>query len=280
MSTWFTEEQLPGLRLAMRVKKRLVKKKSKYQTIEIAETSSHGRLLAIDNMVMLTERDEFIYHEMMSHVPLFSKKRTDNVLVIGGGDGGIVRECLKHPAIAEIHLCEIDNDVVELSKKYLQFTGSALKSRRVKTFIEDGMKFLRRNEITYDVIMIDSMDPQGEAKKLFSENFISFAHKRLKKNGILCAQSESPFFYSHTITEMHQQLCKNFKYVAFYHATIPSYPFGLWSFALASNAKISFHRKKYMALKKNLNTKYYNDDVHSACFKLPNIFHDLLHAKH
>lgn len=279
MSNWFFEEQVPGLRLSFKVKRKIAKEKSKFQSIEIIETVSHGRLLALDNMIMLTELDEFIYHEMLAHIPLFASSDPKRVLVVGGGDGGTVRECLKHDSVSAIDLCELDEKVINMSKQYLPFTGKSLNHKKVNIYVEDGFIFLENNTRKYDVILVDSMDPKGEAKKLFGKQFLTLARDNLQPHGILCAQSESPFFYASTSKQMLRILSSLFEHVSFYCAPIPTYPFGYWSFVIASNSPIQFQRDRYLKQQSAMRFKYYNDAIHAACFQLPEFFRASLYGK-
>ncbi len=275
---WQTEEQQEGLRLSFKIKKKIISKKSKFQKIDIVETYTHGKLMSLDGKIMLTERDEFVYHEMLAHVPLFSSSKVRKVLIIGGGDGGTARECLKHDNLKILHLCEIDEEVISISKKYLPITASCFSNKKLKVFIEDGFKFLKKinkNE-RYDIILVDSTDPVGAAAILFEDSFFELVKNALNPNGILCTQCESPFFFSETITNVHSILSKMFKNCSHFTAPVTTYPSGYWSFAIASNKKIKFNSKNYQKISKKMNCKFYNDEIHQACFALPNFFKKLI----
>ena len=271
---WISEEQLKGLKLSFEVKEKIISKRSKFQNIDIVVTTTHGKLLLLDNKVMLTEMDEFIYHEMISHVPLLSAKNPQNVLIIGGGDGGTARECLKYKNL-KIDVCEIDKEVVDLSIKYLPFVGNSFKNKRVTNFFEDGFEFLKKIYISkkrYDVIIVDSSDPIGAASVLFENQFFELLKKCLTKNGVTCMQCESPFFHAETIKNVTKDLHHSFKNVKHYIATIPTYPFSLWTFAIASDQKIDTDPKNLPKFK----TSYYNQEIHKASFALPNILKKLI----
>lgn len=278
---WLAETQKQGLKLAIKYRKKIASKRSQYQLIEIFETESHGKVLLLDKKMMLTQKDEFIYHEMLCHVPLFQINKPKRVLIIGGGDGGSVRECLKHKSIEEIHLCEIDKDVIDLSKKFLKFTADSLKKKQVSIFIEDGFKFLENisgNE-KYDVILVDSADPVDFGEKLFGSDFYKLAKKVLSKNGVICCQSESPFFHSEIIPKAHKRLAKIFKNVSHFTAPVTTYPSGYWSFVIASDNSIQLNNEYYESNYVRKNFLFYNKRMHWGSFCLPNFFEDLISSK-
>lgn len=276
-NSWLFEEQGKGIKLSIKIKKTLASIKSKYQLIEIFDTASHGIIMMLDHKFMITQKDEFVYHEMISHIPLYSRESPQMVLIIGGGDGAAVRECVKHKSIKEIHLCEIDSDVVKLSKKFLKFATSGLKDRRCKVFIEDGFSYLRNYKgQKYDLVIVDSTDPVGFAKKLFGIDFFKLVKNVLTKDGIICCQSESPFFYAKTISNTNDRLSKIFKYVSHFTAPITTYPSGYWSFAIASDKKMKFNNKNYLKNYIRKDYKFYNKNIHISSFCLPNFFEDLL----
>jgi spermidine synthase len=189
---WFTEYQTKNVGLTIKAKE--VKTiKSKYQEILILDTEEFGRVLVLDGAVQTTERDEFMYHEMLVHPAMLKHPNPERVLIIGGGDGGSVREALKHPSVKEVHLCEIDEEVIIVSEKYLPTISEKLRDPKVKIYIEDGNVFLEERENYYDVIIMDSSDPIGPAEVLFKEAFYNKVKNALRENGIMVAQTESPF---------------------------------------------------------------------------------------
>ena len=276
--SWHIEKQEEGLQLGFKIKKKLFSKKSKFQNIDVVETYSHGVVMSLDEKIMVTQKDEFVYHEMISHVPLFSLEKANNVLIIGGGDGGTARECLKHKYLKHIDVCEIDKDVIEISKKYLPFTADCLKDKKINVYTEDGNKFLidEKNKQAYDVIIIDSTDPVGMAAVLIEESFYAKAKKALRPGGIICTQSESPFFMSKTIPVIHKNLSRLFKYVEHYTAPVTTYPSGYWSFAVASDKKIRLNKQNMKQNYSKMKCDFYNEKVHIAAFALPNFFLKLL----
>jgi len=274
---WFYENQTENQRLGFKIKEEIYSGQSKFQKIDIFDTEEHGKLFTLDDLVMLTEATEFVYHEMITHIPLCTHKKPKDVLVIGGGDGGTIREVVKHKTIERAVLCEIDGEVIEQSKKHLNFTACELDNPKVQVVVEDGFKFLQENKDSYDVILVDSTDPIGEGAKLFGENFYKLCYSALRKDGILVFQSESPFIHKHIITDVFNNLKPIFKIVKLYTAFIPVYPSGMWSFGFASK---SYHPIKDLHKKRakeiSNTTKYYNKKIHESCFSLPNFTKELI----
>jgi len=267
---WFEEkfEADKGRGLKIEIEKKLEDINTKYQHLQIFETKAFGRMLVLDSAVMLTEYDEFAYHEMIAHVALNTHPNPKRVLVIGGGDGGVVREIVKHKEVEEIHLCDIDEEVIKMSKKYFPNVSSGYKDGRVKVFIENGAEFIKNNK-NYDIIIVDSPDPVGPAESLFSEEFYNIIYDALKEDGILITQSESMFYHQKLISNLSNFIPKIFPRYWHYYTLVPTYPSGEIGF--------SFCSKKYNPLEFNKNRarsikglKYYNEDIHIASFKLPN----------
>jgi len=230
-------------------------------------------MLVLDGMVMTTIRDEFVYHEMITHVPLNTHPCPQNVLVIGGGDGGAIREIVKHPLVEKATLVEIDRRVVEVSQELLPEISCGLDNPKVTVIYDDGIKHVRDNPNTYDVIMVDSTEPVGPAVELFSGNFYNSISGSLKEDGLFVAQTESPFLNANLITSCYQEISSVFPLTKLYLASIPTYPSGLWSFTMGS--------KKYdpegIDISKNLSypTKYYTPSLHLGAFKLPKFVEEL-----
>jgi spermidine synthase len=273
-SVWFTDRN-ENIALSIRHKgERLFKEKSPYQKVEIYDTFEYGKMLAVDNMVMCTEKDEHAYHEMITHVPLQLAPHVNNVLVIGGGDGGTVREILRYAHIKNVTMVEIDEAVVRASKEHLPQLAASLEDSRLNLIIEDGIKFAATagNE-TYDFIILDSSDPVGPAKGLFSSEFFKNIHRILKPQGFLVAQSESPRFNHAAFVELNQCLKSIFKSVHCFLAFIPTYPTGMWSFTLTSKEQINpvsnLDMSKAETFSEKENLQYYNAEVHKAAFALP-----------
>jgi len=279
---WFTEYyedegmELSGTGLTVKVKSAL-RKKTPYQELLLLETEDWGKMLVLDGAIQTTERDEFIYHEMIVHPAAFTFTRSiERVLVIGGGDGGTVREVLKHSP-KQIDMVEIDRDVVEFSKEYLPTISSSLNDERVNLVFGDGREFVKDKEGAYDLIIVDCSDPIGPSKVLYEEGFYRDALKALKLDGIFVTQSESPFAQNRVHRKVVEELSKVFKIVRPYLAFIPTYPSGMWSFTVASNrldplgVSPSALGKLYREfVEKNGELRYYNPEIHYGAFAIPN----------
>ncbi len=279
MELWYTEQHTPNVGLTLRVKETLCVKKSAYQDIVVLDTYEYGRMLLLDGMVMTTDRDEFVYHEMITHPSLFVHPDPREVLVVGGGDGGAVREVLKHRSVNNVTLCEIDETVIEVCKEYFPNISCELSGNpKVSIAVEDGALFLDRHPGTFDIIIVDSTDPVGPAVSLFSQDFFSKCLASLKEGGILVAQSESPLYHLDTIRDMKKSLMEaGFKKVRFYWGVVPTYPSGMWSWVIASNAVDpveDFSKERFY--KSPVPTKYYTPEIHLSAFSLPAFFENAL----
>lgn len=280
------ETFLEGHSLAFTIQETLAEVQSPFQKIGFYRTPSHGVLMMLDDTVMLTSRDEYVYHEMLTHLPLLSHPAPRRVLIIGGGDLGAVRECLRHPGVEEIHLCEIDGQVVELSRQHFAWADAAARDPRATITIGDGFELVQRPELAnrYDVIMVDSSDAAGlqaqpQASKLFSETFFTLMRRPLAPGGIVCGQCESVFYNVPFIRANHADLRKEFREVHMYAATISTYPGGLWCFYFASdevNPRQSFDAQRFAALRAQGSLRYYTRAMHQACFALPAELEDAL----
>ncbi len=275
---WYYENQTPNLRIGFKIKNVIFSGKSKYQKIDIYQTEAFGKLFTLDDIVMLTERDEFVYHEMIANVPLCTHKAPENVLVIGGGDGGTIREVVKHKVVKKVVLCEIDDVVIDKSKEYLPFTASEFDNPKTEVVIEDGFKYLKEKQNEFDVILVDSTDPIGEGEKLFGEDFYKLCYSSLKEDGILVFQSESPYTHPKFISEnINKRIKKIFEVCSLYLVYIPFYPSGMWSFGFASKKYHpinDFVKSRAEDISKQ--TKYYNPEVHKSCFSLPNFVKEIV----
>ncbi|MGB9663044.1 MAG: polyamine aminopropyltransferase [Moorellaceae bacterium] len=264
---WVTELQTPDLALSCRIKRTLHREKTSYQELTIVDTEAFGRMLLLDDVIQTTVKDEFVYHEMISHVPLNTHPHPQEVLVIGGGDGGAIREIIKHPQVRRAVLVEIDARVVANAREYLPEIACGLDDARVEIRFEDGIEHIRQLEGQYDVIIIDSTDPVGPAAGLFAREFYQNVYRALKPDGLFVAQTESPFFNPEFIRRVQQDIASIFPVTRLYLATVPTYPGGLWTFSLGS--------KKYDPLDvdpqqiPHLPTRYYSPEVHRAAFALP-----------
>jgi spermidine synthase len=273
MELWFKEYQSKHVKLSFRISKQVWSEESEFQHIEILESEEFGRVLILDGILMCTEKDEFIYHDMMIHVPLAVNPDIKKVLLIGGGDGGALRELTRYDSVERIDMVEIDEKVVEAAKKYLPTLATAYDDPRVKLIIADGLKFVRRKKDEYDLIIVDSTDPFGPGESLFTKEFYGNCFKALTCDGILINQHESPFYRQDADEAklMQQRLRTIFPINKVFQAHIPTYPSGHWLFGFASKR---FHpiddlkADRWNAL--GLKTKYYNTDLHVGSFMLPN----------
>jgi len=275
MELWYTEKQTPDIGITCKLSKTLHTERSVFQQIDVLDTYQFGRMLVIDGLVMTTEKDEFVYHEMISHIALNTHPNPQNVLVIGGGDGGTIREVIKHPEVLQTVLCEIDDRVIEVSKEYLPEIASALYGHpKVEILVADGIAHVKEKTGYYDVILIDSTDPIGHAEGLFSFDFYQHVFRALKDDGIMVAQTESPFYNMELIKRVFNDIRKIFPLTKLYTASIPTYPSGLWCFTLGS--KIYDPEQVNEADIPERSTKYYTPQIHRAAFKVPGFVEDVL----
>jgi len=272
MDMWYTEKHSENVGITMKVSKTLFSGHSEFQQLDIVETLEYGRMMLLDGLVMVTERDEFVYHDMIAHPALFTHPDPKQVLVIGGGDGGSIREIMKHPGVERAVLCEIDGLVIDKSVELLPSMAGEIdgSNPRVTLHVDDGIAYIREHQDTFDVILVDSTDPIGPAEGLFEEDFYRMVFAALKKDGIMVAQSESPFYHADIQKKMYRNLRAVFPIVEMYQAFIPTYPSGLWSFAFASkryHPVRDFDRQR--AAGRGFATRYYNEDLHLGAFMLP-----------
>ena len=279
MEMWFSEYHTPNVRNSLRVDRQLYSKQSEYQRIDIFETPEFGRVLTLDGNVMLTERDEFIYNEMITHVPMAVHPGIRNILVIGAGDGGVVTELTRYDRVENIDLVEMDPMVVEACRAFLPGNASRLDDRRVHIYFENALKFIRRRADTYDLIIVDSTDPFGPSEVYFTKEFYGNCYNALKEDGIMVNQQGSPFF-KHDAEEMqrsHKRIVSTFPISRVYQAHIPTYAAGYWCFGFASKKYHPTDNLDVEAWKSlNLRTKYYTPKLHIGAFALPAFLEELL----
>lgn len=278
MDLWFSEPHTPDVKMSIRIDRQLHSEQSEFQRIDIFESKEFGRFLTLDGLMMLTEKDEFIYHEMITHVAMASNPEIKNVLVIGAGDGGTVRELARYDTIEHIDMVEIDERVVEVSKEFLQQTACRLDDPRVNIVYDDGLRFVRRKENCYDLIIVDSTDPFGPGEGLFTSEFYGNCFNALTENGILVNQHESPYYAddAKAMQRAHKRIKEFFDVCRVYQAHIPTYPSGHWLFGFASKTidPLTADIEKWNSL--GLKTRYYNTELHKGCFAIPNYVKDLL----
>lgn len=267
MEMWLKEMQIEGAAMTYKIKESLVRKQTKFQDLAIVDTEVFGRMLVLDGIVQTTEKDEFVYHEMVSHIPLFTHPNPKKVLVVGGGDGGAIREILKHKSVEKAVLCEIDGDVIEECRKYLPTISCALDDPRCEVFVGDGIKYVKERKNEFDVIIVDSTDPFSIAEGLFGGNFYKDVYEALTENGMFVAQTETPFYLPDTVKKVFRDAKAIFPVTKLFMAAIPTYPGGYWSFTIGSKgpdpSEVDIENIP------ELDTKYYTPEIHKACFVLP-----------
>lgn len=274
---WFAEisdTMWPGQAMSLKVEKILHVEKSKYQDVLVFKSTDYGNVLVLDNCIQVTERDEFAYQEMITHLALNSHPKPKKALVIGGGDGGVLREILKHETIEEAWLCDIDETVIEVSKKYLPEMSKSYEDSRVKVHIGDGFKFLAEYKNQFDVIVTDSSDPEGPAESLFQKPYFELLKDALTEKGIITTQAENIFLHMNIISQLKKDCKEIFPVAEYAYTLIPTYPSGSIGFMVCSkdpNAQVKKPVRfdwddEYV---KN-NFKYYTKDIHEASFVLPN----------
>lgn len=279
MELWYTEEHSEHVRFSIKVDKQLCSKQSRFQRIDVFESPEFGRFFTLDGLMMLTEKDEFIYHEMIVHVPMATNPNIKRVLVIGAGDGGTVRELTRYSTIEHIDMVEIDEEVVNVCRELLPQTAGKLDDPRVTLYFEDGLKFVRSKENEYDLIIVDSTDPFGPGEGLFTREFYGNCFKALTHDGILVNQHETPYYsaYAKSMKRAHKRIKEFFPVCRVYQAHIPTYPSGHWLFGFASkhfDPIKDLDAEKWNAL--NLSMRYYNTDIHTGSFALPTYVKELL----
>ena len=263
IENWFSERYSDNLQLSFRVSDQLLSVKTDFQRIDVFETYDFGKLLSIDGTVQLTEKDEFVYHDMITRMPFYyADGIPEKALIIGGGDGGAAGELLKL-GLKSIVNVEIDGQVVEVCRKHFPSLTASFNDPRVKLIVDDGIKYVRNTKEKFDVIIVDSTDPVGPAEDLFNEEFYSNASRILTDGGVVVTQSGSPFYQPKAIELANKGMKKSFPHVASYVAFIPTYPSGFWSFTMAKKSQIKLRTEN---VEKG---KYFNLEIAKSSFALP-----------
>lgn len=269
-NVWYSElhDGLSGL--TVKIDRIVESIESEFQRIDVLETREYGKMLVLYGSLMAADNDNNAYNEMLAHIPLFVHPKPGNVLIIGGGDCGCLTEVLKHPEVKTCTMCEIDRMVVEVSRRHFPYLVTGLEDHRARVFYQDGKKFVEDATEKFDVILMDLSDPVGPAADLFQKSFHRKVFETLNDDGIMVAQSESPFYNKATVTQMYRNLRDIFPIVRMYTCFMPIYPSTYWSFAFCSKKydPISdFRQDSYNAQRPA--TKYYNADIHRGAFCLP-----------
>lgn len=281
---WIEETLHPHFRCSLKADKVLYENKTQHQHLIIFENATFGRVMMLDGVVQLTDKDEFIYHEMMAHVPLFSLEAPESVLIIGGGDGGVLREALRHKSVKRVVLCEIDRDVVDLSMKHLpNISRGSFDDPRVELVIADGVKFVAETEERFDAIIVDSTEPIGPAAVLFTREFFEGCKRSLRQPGVLITQNGLPFLHPDHLAGTMRLFAELFADAAAYLCDQPTYFGGPFALAWAANdpglRKLSIKTLRQRFFASGIETNYYTPAIHKAAFRLP-VYVARLMAKH
>lgn len=276
MTQWIKEKQTPHLILSAEIDEILYSGKSEFQTIEVAHSLEYGNMLVLDGVFQTSEREEYMYHEMIAHVPLYLHPNPKRVLIIGGGDGGVARECVRHESVEEVTMVEIDGMVVDLAKKYLPTISKAMieKNPKLNVIIGDGIAYMEEAKDYYDVIIVDCSDPIGPGEGLFTEEFYKNTYKALKKDGLFVQQTESPFLHQTLVQKVYGYISQHFLITNLFMTYIPLYPSGMHCFTIGSKV---YDPKKWEPNREIMSPmKYYNYDLQRAVFALPNFVREYL----
>lgn len=275
MQIWCTENQTESLNLSAKIKETLFTGKSDFQDIAIVDSYQFGRMLVLDGVFQTSIKEEFVYHEMIAHVPLYIHPNPKKVLVIGGGDGGSVREVVRHDTVEKVEMVEIDGMVVEACKKYLPEISAALNEPNPKLDLKigDGIQHMKDATNEYDVIIVDCSDPIGPGEGLFTPEFYKNVYKALKEDGLFVQQTESPFYHQELIKRINKDVRDVFPITELYLAHIPIYPGGCHCFTMGSK---KYSSKDGDTTRQQMTMRYHNADIQKSCFALPNFVKELL----
>ena len=279
MEFWFSEFHTGNVKLSVRVNKQLFAGESEYQRIDVFESPEFGKFVALDGEIVFSDADEFVYDEMVTHVPMAVHPCVRNVLIIGGGDGGVAKELIRYPDIETIDVVEVDKMFVDVCREIFPEVAAGLPDPRGSIHYEDGLRFLRNKRNQYGLIIHDSTDPFGHTEGLFTKEFYGSCYKALREDGIMVYQHGSPFYDEdeQACRDMHRKVYRSFPISRVYQAHIPTCPSGYWLFGFAS--------KKYHPLtdlkaeewnKRKMKTWYYTTNLHMGAFMLPKYVEDLL----
>jgi spermidine synthase len=274
---WYDETFADRVRFGLKIRRVLYSGQSEYQKIEILETEQFGRVLVIDGVFMTSEADEHFYHEMLAHPAMVTAPKIRRVLVIGGGDGGTIREVLRHPEVESAVLVEIDGEVVEACREHLSSIGSAWGDPRLEVVIGDGIAYAREADVEpFDVILLDGCDPVGPSKGLFNESFFRDCGRLLGPDGVFAMQSETPFLMRDVFVDIVRTLRRVIGHAWPYFGSVPLYGAGMWTWTFASRTvnpvRISDERMSRLEAV----TRYYNREIHLGAFAVPNELKTLL----
>ncbi|MBQ0150046.1 MAG: polyamine aminopropyltransferase [Bacteroidales bacterium] len=272
MEYWFSEHHTQNVKFSLKVDKHLYSNENDLGRVDIFDSLEYGRILAVDGYIIFTERDEFIYDEMLAHVPMAVHRDAKNILVFGAGDGGVIDELVKYSSVERIDLVEINDGVIEACRKFFPDVAASLDDPRVNLYTDNALRFIRHIEDEYDLIIVDSAGFYGPGESLLTREFYGSCYKALKKDGIMVNQHQSPFYEEDRIEtqKAHKRILNNFPISRVYQAHIPSYPSGYWLFGFASKkyhpvADLDADRWNSLGIA----TDYYTTNLHVGCFALP-----------
>ena len=279
MEIWFSEMHTDNVKLSVRINRQLFSGESEYQRIDVFDSEDLGKFIALDGEIVFSDQDEFIYDEMVAHVPMAVHPNVKKVLIIGGGDGGVAGELLRYPGIESIDVVETDPMFIDVCREFFPETAKSLTNEKVYVFCEDGLRFLRRKTDVYDLIINDSTDPFGYTEGLFTKEFYGSCYKALKDDGVMVYQHGSPFYDEDEAAcrTMHRKVYRSFPISQVYQAHIPTSPSGYWLFGFASkkyHPLKDFRPEEWNAL--GIKTEYYTTNLHLGAFMLPRYVEDLL----
>ncbi|CAH0549662.1 unnamed protein product [Brassicogethes aeneus] len=279
---WFSElsSLWPAQCFSLEVTEPLYSGKSDFQDVLVFKSKKHGNVLVLDGAIQCTEFDEFSYQEMITFLPLNAHGNPQKVLIVGGGDGGVAREVSKHPLVKEIVQVEIDQKVIDVSKKYLPGMAAGFDSPKLTLLVCDGFEYMKNHQNEFDVIITDSSDPVGPAENLFTESYFALLKKALKPNGVICSQGGTVWCCLDYIKKTLDGCRKHFKNVEYARCSVPTYPNGEIGFVIATDDQsLQLSKAKYVFTEKELDElrlKYYTPEVHTAAFALPNFVRQAL----
>lgn len=279
MEIWFSELHTDNVKLSIRLEKQLFSGESEYQRIDVFDSEEFGKFISLDGEIVFSEKDEFIYDEMVTHVPMAVHPNVRSVLIIGGGDGGVAKELLQYSSVERIDVVETDEMFVDVCRRFFPEVACALDDERVSVHYDDGLRFLRSKKEQYDLIINDSTDPFGHTEGLFTKEFYGSCYKALREDGIMVYQHGSPFYDEDEMAcrSMHRKAYRSFPISRVYQAHIPTCPSGYWLFGFASK---KYHPIKDFKPKEwndlNIETWYYTTHLHMGAFMLPKYVEDLL----
>ena len=279
MEMWFSQLHTANVKLNVRIDRQLFSGESEFQRIDVFESEDLGKFVVLDGDIVFSDRDEFIYDEMVTHVPMAVHPNVKKVLIIGGGDGGVAKELLNYSSIESIDVVESDKMFVDVCRDIFPEISSGLDDERVTVYYRDGLRFLRNKSNEYDLIINDSTDPFGHTEGLFTKEFYGSCYKALKEDGVMVYQHGSPFYGEDQMAcrSMHRKVYRSFPISRVYQAHIPTCPSGYWLFGFASKKchPLNDFRAQWWNEQK-IPTRYYTTNLHRGSFMLPKYVEDLL----